>query len=910
MDFKDTLLMPNTAFEMRGNLPKKEPGYQARWEEMNLYQEMLKRNEDKTPFVLHDGPPYANGNLHCGTAMNRIIKDFIVKSKHMASYHVPFVPGWDTHGLPIENKMPALGYDRKKMSVADFRTRCHEYALTQVDIQRNTMKRLGTVADFENPYITLTKDFEANQVRSFAKMAMKGLIYQGLKPIYWSPERESAIADSEIVYFDKKDPTIYVAFDVQDGKGVLTDERFVIWTTTPWTIPANLAICLNPRFEYAVVNTEKGKLIVLSTMVDKLCDKFHLEQREIIKTYRGQELENITVKHPFYDRTSVIILGDHVTDEDGTGCVHTAPGHGMEDFIVGLKYGLPAYCPVDEKGCMMEEAGDFLQGQFVTDANKTVTNKLDELGNLLALEWVTHSYPHDERMKKPIIFRATVQWFASIEKIREELLKEIKNVKWENDFGEVRLYNMIRDRGDWCISRQRVWGVPIPIFYNEDKSPIMDEVVFEHVAKLFEEYGSNVWFDREAKDLLPEGYTNEKSPNGLFTKETDIMDVWFDSGSSHNILEQRGFSYPSDLYFEGSDQYRGWFNSSLIVGVATNGCSPYKSVLSHGYVLDGKGRKMSKSEGNVIDPIAIVDKFGADILRLWAANVDYKQDMRISDDLIKQATEQYRKIRNTFKFMLGNIDASDFNYESDYVKYEELESIDQYLKVRLAELVEAVKQAYAHYDFLDVTGLCTSFMTNELSSFYLDIAKDILYIEKKDSKRRRQVQSVIYDCVEALALLLAPILSFTTEEVYDHFTGKKAASVHLNDFPTTDVYANAEEVKALWSSVFAVRNDVLKALEVARTEKVIGKPLEAVVTLHVTDEYKGLLDTFTLQQLAQLFIVSKVVTTEEELPVFENSKCGVKVEKMNGHVCPRCWNVFESLEEDGVCTRCHNVLKD
>ena len=908
MDYKDTLLMPKTDFEMRGNLPNREPAMQKRWEDIDLYNTILKNNEDKKHFILHDGPPYANGNLHMGTTMNRVIKDFIVKSRAMSGYYTPFIPGWDTHGLPIENKMPQLGVDRKKMSDAEFRTKCSEYALTQLEIQKETMKRLGTIADFEHPYVTLTKDFEANQIRSFAKMAMKGLIFQGLKPIYWSPERESAIADSEIMYFDKKSPTIYVTFDIADGKGILTDEKFVIWTTTPWTIPANLAICLHPRLTYVVVNTEKGKLIVVESKVDELCELFELENKGILAKYKGAELENITVKHPLYDRTSLIILGEHVTDEDGTGCVHTAPGHGMDDFIVGKKYGLEAYCPVDEKGCMTKEAGDFLEGQFVQDANKIVGTRLEESGHLLALKWITHSYPYDERMRKPIIFRATVQWFASIEKIREELLAEIKNVKWENDFGELRLFNMIKDRGDWCISRQRVWGVPIPIIYTEDDKPIIEEEVFEHIAKLFEEHGSNVWFDRDAKYLLPEGYTNPNSPNGKFIKETDIMDVWFDSGSSHNVLKSRGLEYPADLYFEGSDQYRGWFNSSLIVGVATNGKAPYKSLLSHGYVLDGKGNIMSKSLGNVINPLDIIKVYGADIVRLWAANIDFKQDMRVSDEGNKQVSEQYRKIRNTFRFMLGNINSEDFVYDRDYVEFDKLALVDKYIKVKLMEVVSKVRNAYERYDYLAVSSQVTNFISNDLSSFYLDFTKDILYIEKKESLRRRQVQSVIYDCVDCLMRLLAPILSFTCEEVYDHFSGKNKETVFLNQFPEVVEYHSQDEVKTVWAKMFAVRSDVLKALEEAREQKTIGKPLEAKVKLNVNDEYKDVVEMFTEKELAQMFIVSTLDLCDEDLTTYEVSK--VSVTKSEGHVCPRCWNMVDTLADSGLCDRCHEVMKD
>lgn len=908
MDYKNTLLMPKTDFEMRGNLVKKEPGFLEAWEKDGAYQKLLKAHEGQPSFVLHDGPPYANGNLHAGTAMNRIIKDFIIRSHAMNGYYTPFFPGWDTHGLPIENAIQKLGVDRKKISPADFRKKCEEFAYTQVETQKATMKRLGTWADFDHPYITLQKGFEARQIHTFAKMALDGLIFQGLKPIYWSPYNETAVADSEIVYFDRKDATIFVTFDVKDGKGVLNgDEKFVIWTTTPWTIPANMAICLNEAFNYVVVQTEKGKLIMLDSLVDKLLAKFELTNQGILATYKGKQLEMITTTHPLYpERESLVICGNHVTDEDGTGCVHTAGGHGLDDFYVSSKYGIPPFCPVDEKGCMTKEAGDWLEGQFVFDANKTVINKLDELGHLLKMEWITHSYPHDERLKKPVIFRATVQWFCSIEKIREKLLAEIKNVKWENEWGEVRLYNMIRDRGDWCISRQRLWGVPIPIIYNEDGSPIMEKEVFDHIEKLVAEYGSNVWFEKEAKELLPEGYTNPKSPNGNFTKEKDIMDVWFDSGSSHNELCARGLTHPADLYFEGSDQYRGWFNSSLIVSTATYGHAPYKSVLSHGYVCDAKGEKMSKSVGNVVNPLDIIKQYGADILRLWAASVDFKQDMRIGDEMMKQIAEQYRKVRNTFRFMLGNINAEDFDPAKDRVAYENLTEVDQYMEVLLNETVEKAKDCYMRYDFNAATQTLTNFMINELSSYYLDFTKDILYIEKKDDSRRRQVQTVLWDAVDALCRAWAPVLAFTMQEVWDHFSNDESNSVHYLEFVPKKDYANAELLKEKFSRLFAIRTEVLKALEEARNAKVIGKPLEASIALSCSEEDEKLLKETLCGKVAQWLIVSEVQFKDND--GLKQALTTIKVEKMEGTVCPRCWNISKEHNENGLCPRCQKVL--
>ena len=565
MNYKDTLLMPKTDFEMRGNLPKKEPKYVERWQENDMYNKVIQQNEGKDSFVFHDGPPYANGNMHMGHMLNKVIKDVICRYKNMNGFYTPYIPGWDTHGLPIENAIQKLGVNRKEMPTAKFREKCDAYAHEQVNKQMEQLIRMGTFADYKHPYLTLQHEFEARQIEVFAKMAMDGLIFKGLKPVYWSPSSESALAEAEVEYHDIKSPTIFVKFQVKDGKGVLdNDVNFVIWTTTPWTIPANLAICLNASYNYALVETEKGKLIVLDTLVDELMAKFEITDYKVVNHYKGSELEYITCQHPLYDRESLVILGDHVTADSGTGCVHTAPGFGADDFFVGQKYNLPAYCNVDEHGCMMEDCGEWLAGQYVDDANKTVTMKLDEIGALLKLEFITHSYPHDWRTKKPIIFRATDQWFCSLDKIRDKLLSEIDNVNWLNEWGHIRIYNMIRDRGDWCISRQRTWGVPIPIFYCEDGTPIIEQEVFDHISELFREHGSNVWFERDEKDLLPEGYTNEHSPNGIFKKEKDIMDVWFDSGSSHTgVMVERGFNYPVDLYFEGSDQYRGclitWF---------------------------------------------------------------------------------------------------------------------------------------------------------------------------------------------------------------------------------------------------------------------------------------------------------------------------------------------------------------
>ena len=907
MNYKDTLLMPKTDFEMRGNLPKKEPKYVERWQENDMYNKVIQQNEGKDSFVFHDGPPYANGNMHMGHMLNKVIKDVICRYKNMNGFYTPYIPGWDTHGLPIENAIQKLGVNRKEMPTAKFREKCDAYAHEQVNKQMAQLIRMGTFADYKHPYLTLQHEFEARQIEVFAKMAMDGLIFKGLKPVYWSPSSESALAEAEVEYHDIKSPTIFVKFQVKDGKGILdNDVNFVIWTTTPWTIPANLAICLNASYNYALVETEKGKLIVLDTLVDELMAKFEITDYKVVNHYKGSELEYITCQHPLYDRESLVILGDHVTADSGTGCVHTAPGFGADDFFVGQKYNLPAYCNVDEHGCMMEDCGEWLAGQYVDDANKTVTMKLDEIGALLKLEFITHSYPHDWRTKKPIIFRATDQWFCSLDKIRDKLLSEIDNVNWLNEWGHIRIYNMIRDRGDWCISRQRTWGVPIPIFYCEDGTPIIEQEVFDHISELFREHGSNVWFERDEKDLLPEGYTNEHSPNGIFRKETDTMDVWFDSGSSHTgAMMDRGLGYPADLYFEGSDQYRGWFNSSLIVGTAVHGKAPYKQVLSHGFVMDEKGVKMSKSQWNAVAPSEITKKYGADILRLWACSVDYQADVSMGQKILKQVSENYRKVRNTLRFLMANLDDQQFT-ASDCVSFNELSELDQYILTELKDAVDYCRKAYNEYRFSDVVTYLTNLMTNELSAYYLDYTKDILYIEKEDAPVRRQVQTVLYNAVEVMTKLWAPILAHTCEEVNDymHFD---AESIHLTTFKDLELDFDVEKIKADMEELFKVRKDVFKALENARAQGLIGKSLEAHVVLHVSDAQKEIMDR-VLSNAAQWFIVSKVTFTTDELEQFE--VCQVKVEKATGHVCPRCWNYTESENEDGLCDRCNHVLHD
>ena len=901
MDYKSTLNMPDTDFEMRGNLAKKEPGILKQWEENNYFQNLLKHHKGQKAFVLHDGPPYANGNLHAGTAMNRVIKDFINRTHAMCGYYTPYFPGWDTHGLPIENAIQKLGVDRKKLSAADFRRKCDEYAHEQIAQQMATEKRLGQIADYEHPYITLKKEFEARQVRNFASMALDGLIFQGLKPVYWSPFNETAVADSEIVYRDVKDATIYLAFQVADGRGILdSDDYYVIWTTTPWTIPSNEAVCLNENLVYAEVKTEKGKLIMLEKFVDQLLAKFGLENQGVLRTFKGKELEGITYHHVVFDKECPTLLGNHVTDEDGTGVVHTAGGHGLDDFNVCAKYGIPPINTVDYQGKMNENAGKY-QGMFFEDCSRAVIHDMNEKGCLLAVENIVHSYPHDDRLKKKVIFRAVKQWFCSIDKIKDKLLDQIDNhVVWHNSFGQKRMHNMIQDRGDWCISRQRLWGVPIPIFYCEDGSPIMEKEVFDHVAELFGEYGSNVWFEREAKDLLPEGYTNPKSPNGLFTKEKDIMDVWFDSGSSWTELEERGLDFPCDMYFEGSDQYRGWFNSSLIVATAVKGSAPYKEVLSHGYVVDSKGEKMSKSQGNVVNPMDIINKNGADVFRLWAMTSDFKADLKLGPSNIKQASDQYRKIRNTFRFLLGNVNPKDFDPARDMVKYEDLEAVDQYILVKLDDVVKEVRRAVMDYDYLACNKALMNFMVNELSSYYCDFTKDILYCNDTEDRRRRQVQSVYWICCDKLVRLWAPFLVYTMEEVWQHFNDTSEKSVHNTEFPEAENYANAEVLKAKGESLMHVRNTVLKALEDARNEKTIKSSQEAHITLSAPEDVRALLNSEVGSSLSQWLIVSYADVKDGELKA--------EVTRAEGTKCPRCWNYVTSPDENGLCPRCHAVM--
>ena len=907
VELKDTLLMPKTKFPMRGNLPNKEPEFLKRWEEMDLYRKVLEKNAGKPSYVLHDGPPYANGNIHIGHALNKILKDFIVKYKNMNGFVSNYVPGWDTHGLPIEQVLVNNGVDRKSMPATKFRNKCKDYALKQVDKQRTDFKKLGVIGDWENPYLTLDPKFEAEQIRVFGKMVDKGYIYKGLKPIYWSPSSESALAEAEIEYRDHTSPSIYVGFELVSEDGVVEKgTKFVIWTTTPWTLPANLGIAVHPDFEYQEVKVNGENYLLAKERVNFLAEQFGWENFELGKTVFGKELEYLLCQHPFLDRTSTVILADYVTLDSGTGLVHTAPGHGVDDFIVGQgKYKLGVLSPVDNQGNLTEEAGQFA-GQFVFDANKNIIAHLAETGALLKQENITHSYPHDWRSKKPIIFRSTPQWFCSIDAFRSELLDAVDRTKFYSEWGKPRLYNMIRDRGDWVISRQRVWGVPIPVFYAENGEAILDNTLIEHVAKIFEVEGSNVWFYKDAKELLPEGYTHPGSPNGKFTKEMDIMDVWFDSGTSHQgcCALRDDLTYPADLYLEGSDQYRGWFNSSLITSVAISGEAPYKELVSAGFVMDGNGNKMSKSLGNVISPNDVGKQLGAEIIRLWSASVDYTQDVRISNDILKQVSETYRKIRNTFRFLLGNLFNGSFDNRTDLLSYDELEELDKYMVLKFEKVVAKVLDYYENYQFNSITTELINFFNVELSSFYLDYGKDILYIEAEKSHKRLSMLTVLYTVLSKSVRLLAPILSFTAEEVYDNMPYEDAESVHLTDFPAKNLIDDAA-LEAKWDKLLEVRDDVNKALEESRNEKVIGKSLEAAVEIYSNDsEVVELLNS--VDNLHQLFIVSSVEVKENDGVAYDLAT--VKVTKAEGHRCERCWNIVEEVNEEGLCPRCASIL--
>lgn len=899
MNYKDTLKMPSSEFPMRAGLAEKEPKYIAKWKDLDLYHKMNDKGKNAPTFALHDGPPYANGDMHCGHALNRTLKDIVVRYKNMAGFVTPFVFGWDTHGLPIETKVTKSGVDRKKTPVTEFRSICAQYARTQVERQKAQIERLGCLGDYANPYLTLTPDYEARQIQVFAKMALKGLIFKGLKPVYWSWSSESALAEAEVEYADVQATTCFVPIKVKDGKGKLdNDTSLVIWTTTPWTLPSNQGVTAHPDFEYGVYETEKGKLVFLASLEESLTEKLGLGKVQKIATYKGSELEGIICEQPIYpELDSLVMNADFVSEDAGSGFVHTDSDHGLDDFNVCAKYGIKPQGKVDSHGIYHTFEGDVLDGKFYEEVNDLVLAKLEAENRILQKEVITHSYPHDWRTKKPIIFRATPQWFCSIEPIREDLLKAVSKVKWYPKWGEAKMVNMIKDRADWCISRQRVWGVPIPIIYNEDGTPILEKEVFDHIEELVRAHGSNVWFERDPKDLLPEGYTNPHSPNGAFTKEKDIMDVWFDSGSSWNgCMVERGLGYPADLYLEGNDQYRGWFNSSLIVSLAANGIAPFKAVVTHGFVMDESWQKMSKSSGNGIDPNKIINTYGADVLRLWVASSDYQADARLGETILTSVIDNYRKIRNSFKFLLGNISS----YHGEKVEYSQ---VDKYILAELEETKNKALDGYEAYNFRAVIDAVTSFVSGDLSSFYMDMAKDILYCDG-DSSRRKAIVGVFYQVCHTLVALLNPVLPFTCEEVYSYMPGEKKEALQLEAMPKVS-HEFSKELAHEFASFKAARDVLLKELEAGRSQGQFGSSGEADATLTLADEnlYHEL-SSWDEDYLKRVFMVSSLT-----LEKGESDKASVKAS--DAPSCARCRNHDHHHEEvngDILCSRCREVL--
>ncbi|MEN6460914.1 MAG: isoleucine--tRNA ligase, partial [Syntrophomonas sp.] len=866
--YDGTLNLPRTDFPMRASLPKKEPEILDFWEKGKIYEQVQDKNAGKTKFILHDGPPYANGNIHLGHTLNKVLKDIIVKFYSMTGFDAPYVPGWDTHGLPIEQQaIKNLGIDRHKTDVVEFRKHCQEYALKYVGIQREQFKRLGVRGDWENPYLTLQPEFEAEQIKVFGDMANKGYIYKGLKPVYWCGDCETALAEAEVEYGDKTSPSIYVKFPVKDGKGVIPEDAYVvIWTTTPWTLPANMGICVHPDFDYVLVEVDEEKYVVAKGLLDTVSAEFAWTSSNILKEFKGQDIERAVCRHPFFERDSLVILGQHVTLDAGTGCVHTAPGHGEDDFYVGREYGLEVISPVDNSGCFTEEAGKF-KGQYVHKANKDVIKELEDRGLLLKESPYKHQYPYCWRCKNPIIYRATEQWFASIDNFRKEALEAIDKVEWIPSWGRDRIYNMIRDRGDWCISRQRTWGVPIPIFYCETcGKPIINKESIEIVSSLFAKYGSNVWYQKEAAEMLPEGYRCEECGAEKFRKETDIMDVWFDSGSSHmSVLRNNdALSWPADMYLEGSDQHRGWFNSSLSTSVAVTGEAPYRKVLTHGFVVDEQGRKQSKSLGNVVDPLKITNEMGADILRLWVSSVDYRNDVALSNNILKQVAEAYRKIRNTCRFILGNI--FDFDPDKDQVPYEQLTELDQWALMKLNKLVQRVTKAYDDCEFHVVFHSIHNFCTVDLSSIYFDILKDKLYCSEADDPERKAAQTVLYKLINDLVVILTPVLAFTSEEIWGYLRRPgQPESVQLLEWPQTNEAYNNDELESRVDKILSIREVVTKTLEEARAQKVIGHSLGAQITIYASAEWLEILNK--TKQLDKIFIVSRVdCDTDDKRP--------------------------------------------
>ncbi len=926
-DYNQTLNLPVTDFPMRGNLPQREPEFLNKWEQEDLYGKIMEKNEGKPLYVLHDGPPYANGNIHIGTAMNKIIKDMIVRYRNLAGYKAPFVPGFDTHGLPIELKARAKAGIENALSMppVELRDICRDFALQYVHDQTEQFKRLGVLADWENPYLTLAPTFEARQIEVFGEMATKGYIYKGLKPVYWCPECQTALAEAEIEYAEDPCFSVYVKFAVNDDKGVLSaagidkaNTYFVIWTTTTWTLPANLAICLGPDFTYEVIKCGNENYIMAGALKEEALTAAGITDYEVLASFTGRELELMTARHPFLDRDSLIIVGDHVTLESGTGCVHTAPGHGVDDFNVCRKYPqIGVVVPVDSEGRMTAEAGELCAGMTTNDANKAIAIHMDKTGSLLAMKKIVHQYPHCWRCKQPVLFRATDQWFCSVDSFKDQAVDAIHTVNWMPAWGEDRIVSMVRERSDWCISRQRLWGVPIPIFYCEEcGKPIIDGEFIKAVSDLFRKEGSNGWYTHEANEILPADAACPHCGGKHFRKESDIMDVWFDSGSSHAaVLEERDDQcWPADLYMEGADQYRGWFQSSLLTSVACTGKAPYKNVLTHGWVVDGEGKAMHKSLGNAIAPDEVINTYGAEILRLWVASLDYRVDVRLSKEILKQLSEAYRKVRNTARYILGNL--HDFNPDTDSVSDDQLTDIDRWTLMRLDRVITEARTAYDTFEFHDAFYAIHHFCVVDLSNFYLDVLKDRLYVEKADSVSRRAAQTVIYRVLNAITRLLAPILAFTSEEIWSfmpHGAGDDARSVLLNEIPVGGTVAADPAFEEKWARIHALRDDVQKALENARTAKVIGGSLDACVTLYCDEQALAFVQSVS-DLLPAVLIVSQVEIVAGTGGDYTGDFAGVSISvaHADGGKCCRCWTYSDTVTEDGetagLCARCAAIL--
>ena len=929
-DYNSTVNLPKTDFPMRASLPNREPAMLESWYEMGLYEKMVARNEGKPRFVLHDGPPFSNGYIHMGTALNKCLKDFIIRYKSMSGYQVTYTPGWDNHGMPIESAIiKKQKLNRKAMSVPEFRDACHAFAQDFVDKQRTQFKRLGVLGDWDRPYLTMDPKFEAEEVKVFGKMYEKGYIYKGKKPVYWCPYDETALAEAEIEYADDPCTTIYVKFPVADDQGKLAQycdlkkTYFVIWTTTTWTLPGNLAICVGPRIEYALVKVPSGEVyIVARDLAESVCKAASIENYEILATLPGSKFELMRARHPFADRDSLVLCGDHVTLDAGTGCVHTAPGFGADDYFICQKYDrekgtkLGVYVPVDDRGYMTDP--DF-GGHSINEANDLILPRLEADGLLLARQDVVHSYPHCWRCKKPIIFRATDQWFCSVDAFKEQAVAACDAVEWHPDWGHDRMVSMIRERADWCISRQRHWGLPIPVFYcPECGKPICTPETIEKISRIFGEKGSNAWFLMDDEELLPEAFACPHCGHkGGFTKETDTLDGWFDSGSTHVAsmeLDAPG-CWPADLYLEGGDQYRGWFQSSLLTGVATRGAAPYKAVLTHGWTVDGEGRAMHKSLGNSVLPDELIPKYGADLLRLWAASADYRLDMRCSDAIFKQLSDKYLKIRNTARYILGNLAGFD---PDAAVAFEDMLPLDKWAVAQTDKLVQKCLAAYDKYEFFSVTYAVHNFCVVEMSNFYLDVIKDRLYCAGADSLERRSGQSAIYYVLDAMVRLIAPILAFTSNEIWQampHHKGANAEHVMLNDMPAAQGHALRAEEEALWAKCLALRTDVNKALELARGEKRIGKPLDAKVTVYVSPEAERDFAQIQDQDLAAICIVSELTAVSgagEGYVGTEFAGVTIQVEPSTLPKCARCWThsatVGSSQAHPELCERCAKAI--